>query len=147
MHETLWMLKPHLSLHFKNYERSPKSVTSKVREPFSLLCVYMQAIQILRICFRIFDFFQVNGQWKGHSAGGCGNFRDTYKNNPIYQFQLDKNGPLLIELRGPRFVENNCASIQWRHWMPKIKLCQYPLGEGGKLMENPEDKVWELTQI
>lgn len=30
--------------------------------------------------------------------------------------------------------------------MPKIKLCQYPLGEGGKLMENPEDKVWELTQ-
>ncbi|XP_065483361.1 calpain-7 isoform X3 [Caloenas nicobarica] len=45
---------------------------------------------------------QVNGQWKGLSAGGCGNFRDTYKNNPIYQFQLDKNGPLLIELRGPR---------------------------------------------
>ncbi|NXC17412.1 CAN7 protein, partial [Corythaeola cristata] len=45
---------------------------------------------------------RVNGQWKGHSAGGCGNFRDTYKNNPVYQFQLDKNGPLLIELRGPR---------------------------------------------
>ncbi|XP_064907736.1 calpain-7 isoform X4 [Columba livia] len=45
---------------------------------------------------------RVNGQWKGLSAGGCGNFRDTYKNNPIYQFQLDKNGPLLIELRGPR---------------------------------------------
>ncbi|XP_017673423.1 PREDICTED: calpain-7 isoform X2 [Lepidothrix coronata] len=45
---------------------------------------------------------RVNGQWKGHSAGGCGNFRDTYKNNPIYQIQLDKNGPLLIELRGPR---------------------------------------------
>ncbi|XP_062473196.1 calpain-7 isoform X3 [Pezoporus occidentalis] len=45
---------------------------------------------------------RVNGQWKTHSAGGCGNFRDTYKNNPIYQFQLDKNGPLLIELRGPR---------------------------------------------
>ncbi|XP_065255107.1 calpain-7 isoform X4 [Emys orbicularis] len=45
---------------------------------------------------------QVNGQWKGHSAGGCGNFRDSYKNNPIYQFQLEKTGPLLIELRGPR---------------------------------------------
>ncbi|XP_013806197.1 calpain-7 isoform X1 [Apteryx mantelli] len=45
---------------------------------------------------------RVNGQWKGHSAGGCGNFRDSYKNNPIYQFQLDKSGPLLIELRGPR---------------------------------------------
>ncbi|XP_068013074.1 calpain-7 isoform X1 [Melanerpes formicivorus] len=45
---------------------------------------------------------RVNGQWKGHSAGGCGNFRDTYKNNPMYQFQVDKAGPLLIELRGPR---------------------------------------------
>uniref|UniRef100_A0ABM5GPJ8 Calpain-7 isoform X3 n=1 Tax=Pogona vitticeps TaxID=103695 RepID=A0ABM5GPJ8_9SAUR len=45
---------------------------------------------------------RVNGQWKGHSAGGCGNFRETSKNNPIYQFQLDKTGPLLIELRGPR---------------------------------------------
>ncbi|XP_067417902.1 calpain-7 isoform X5 [Emydura macquarii macquarii] len=45
---------------------------------------------------------RVNGQWKGHSAGGCGNFRESYKNNPIYQFQLEKTGPLLIELRGPR---------------------------------------------
>ncbi|XP_054847839.1 calpain-7 isoform X1 [Eublepharis macularius] len=45
---------------------------------------------------------RVNGQWKGQSAGGCGNFRDSFKNNPIYQFQLDKTGPLLIELRGPR---------------------------------------------
>ncbi|XP_053215134.1 calpain-7 isoform X7 [Podarcis raffonei] len=45
---------------------------------------------------------RVNGQWKGQSAGGCGNFRETAKNNPIYQFQLDKTGPLLIELRGPR---------------------------------------------
>ena len=51
-------------------------------------------------------FSQVNGQWKGHSAGGCGNFRETSKNNPIYQFQLDKTGPLLIELRGPRLVQN-----------------------------------------
>ncbi|KAL7976770.1 hypothetical protein Chor_008719 [Crotalus horridus] len=45
---------------------------------------------------------RVNGQWKGRSAGGCGNFRDTCKNNPIYQFQVDKTGPLLLELRGPR---------------------------------------------
>ncbi|XP_029445211.1 calpain-7 [Rhinatrema bivittatum] len=45
---------------------------------------------------------RINGQWKGQSAGGCGNFRESYKKNPIYQFQLDKAGPLLIELRGPR---------------------------------------------
>ncbi|XP_041101012.1 calpain-7-like isoform X2 [Polyodon spathula] len=43
-----------------------------------------------------------NGQWKGHSAGGCGNYKETYKHNPIYQFQLEKSGPLLIELRGSR---------------------------------------------
>ncbi|CAN2389705.1 Belongs to the peptidase C2 family [Pristimantis euphronides] len=45
---------------------------------------------------------RINGQWKGQSAGGCGNFRDTHKNNPIYQFNMEKAGPLLIELRGPR---------------------------------------------
>ncbi|XP_031759165.1 calpain-7 isoform X4 [Xenopus tropicalis] len=45
---------------------------------------------------------RINGQWKGQSAGGCGNFRDTHKNNPMYQFQIEKSGPLLIELRGPR---------------------------------------------
>ncbi|XP_069504845.1 calpain-7 isoform X2 [Ambystoma mexicanum] len=45
---------------------------------------------------------RVNGQWKGPSAGGCGNFRDSYKNNPIFQFQLEKASPLLMELRGPR---------------------------------------------
>lgn len=56
-------------------------------------------------CRGLCALVQVNGQWKGHSAGGCGNFRDTYKNNPIYQIQLDKTGPLLIELRGPRWVE------------------------------------------
>uniref|UniRef100_A0A8C2DA79 Calpain 7 n=1 Tax=Cyprinus carpio TaxID=7962 RepID=A0A8C2DA79_CYPCA len=45
---------------------------------------------------------RINGQWKGASAGGCGNYRDTFKNNPIYQFNMDKAGPLLIELRGSR---------------------------------------------
>ncbi|TRZ03121.1 hypothetical protein DNTS_029902, partial [Danionella cerebrum] len=45
---------------------------------------------------------RINGQWKGASAGGCGNYKDTYKNNPIYQFNLEKAGPLLIELRGSR---------------------------------------------
>ncbi|ROJ29318.1 Calpain-7 [Anabarilius grahami] len=45
---------------------------------------------------------RINGQWKGASAGGCGNYRDSFKNNPIYQFNLEKTGPLLIELRGSR---------------------------------------------
>ncbi|XP_062969562.1 calpain-7 isoform X3 [Cynocephalus volans] len=45
---------------------------------------------------------RINGKWSGQSAGGCGNFQETHKNNPIYQFHLEKVGPLLIELRGPR---------------------------------------------
>ncbi|XP_043919936.1 calpain-7 [Protopterus annectens] len=45
---------------------------------------------------------RVNGQWNGQSAGGCGNYKESYKNNPIYQFHLEKSGPMLIELRGPR---------------------------------------------
>uniref|UniRef100_A0A8C5BKC7 Calpain catalytic domain-containing protein n=1 Tax=Gadus morhua TaxID=8049 RepID=A0A8C5BKC7_GADMO len=46
--------------------------------------------------------FQVTGQWKGASAGGCGNYKDSYKHNPIYQFNLERAGPLLVELRGQR---------------------------------------------
>lgn len=45
---------------------------------------------------------RINGQWKGASAGGCGNYKDSFKNNPIYQFNMEKTGPLLIELRGSR---------------------------------------------
>ncbi|XP_078480904.1 calpain-7 isoform X4 [Lampetra planeri] len=45
---------------------------------------------------------QINGQWKGLSAGGCGNYKDSYKHNPIYQVNLERSGPLLIELRGSR---------------------------------------------
>ncbi|XP_055985826.1 calpain-7 isoform X2 [Sorex fumeus] len=45
---------------------------------------------------------QINGKWSGHTAGGCGNYQETHKNNPIYQFHVEKTGPLLIELRGPR---------------------------------------------
>lgn len=49
-------------------------------------------------CLRL----QVNGQWKGPSAGGCGNYKDSYKHNPIYQLNLERPGPLLIQLRGSR---------------------------------------------
>ncbi|XP_059519978.1 calpain-7 isoform X3 [Myotis daubentonii] len=45
---------------------------------------------------------QIHGKWSGQSAGGCANFQETHKNNPIYQFHIEKTGPLLIELRGPR---------------------------------------------
>ncbi|KAF3839107.1 hypothetical protein F7725_017824 [Dissostichus mawsoni] len=45
---------------------------------------------------------RVNGQWKGLTSGGCGNYKDSYKHNPIYQINMERAGPLLIELRGSR---------------------------------------------
>ena len=50
-------------------------------------------------------FGQVNGQWKGRTAGGCGNYRDSHGNNPIYQLRLDNSHAdnyILIELLGPK---------------------------------------------
>uniref|UniRef100_A0A4W6DPY2 Calpain 7 n=1 Tax=Lates calcarifer TaxID=8187 RepID=A0A4W6DPY2_LATCA len=52
----------------------------------------------------VFSCLQINGQWKGLSAGGCGNYKDSYKHNPIYQINLERSGPLLIELRGSSTV-------------------------------------------
>uniref|UniRef100_A0A2M4BF65 Putative cytosolic ca2+-dependent cysteine protease calpain n=1 Tax=Anopheles marajoara TaxID=58244 RepID=A0A2M4BF65_9DIPT len=46
----------------------------------------------------------LNGEWKGKTAGGCLNHPQTYRNNPLYRLHV---GPaatsnLVIELRGPR---------------------------------------------
>ncbi|XP_043462564.1 calpain-7-like [Leptopilina heterotoma] len=46
-----------------------------------------------------------NGEWKGITAGGCGNHPATYQNNPRYQLQLESshnNNYLLIILKGPK---------------------------------------------
>lgn len=48
---------------------------------------------------------RITGQWKGPTAGGCGNYPETHKNNPVYQFSLDNNSAdnyILIELLGPK---------------------------------------------
>uniref|UniRef100_A0A3Q3KUL0 Calpain 7 n=1 Tax=Mastacembelus armatus TaxID=205130 RepID=A0A3Q3KUL0_9TELE len=34
---------------------------------------------------------RINGQWKGLNAGGCGNYKDSYKHNPIYQVSLERS--------------------------------------------------------
>ncbi|XP_078656259.1 calpain-7-like [Branchiostoma floridae x Branchiostoma belcheri] len=47
----------------------------------------------------------VSGQWKGPSAGGCGNNPATYPNNPVFQFTLQNsanNNHVLLELKGPK---------------------------------------------
>ncbi|XP_058794172.1 calpain-7-like [Phymastichus coffea] len=46
-----------------------------------------------------------DGQWKGVSAGGCGNHPATYVHNPRYQLVLESsnnNNWLLIILKGPK---------------------------------------------
>ncbi|XP_033225588.1 calpain-7-like [Belonocnema kinseyi] len=46
-----------------------------------------------------------DGQWKGITAGGCGNHPATYQNNPRYQLILESshnNNCLLIILKGPK---------------------------------------------
>lgn len=45
------------------------------------------------------------GQWKGTSAGGCGNHPLTYPNNPCFQMKLESNhnnNTVLIDLKGPK---------------------------------------------
>ncbi|XP_077978254.1 calpain-7-like [Glandiceps talaboti] len=48
---------------------------------------------------------ELTGHWKGRTAGGCGNYPDTYRNNPIYQVSLQNNGNgnyLMVDLKGPK---------------------------------------------
>lgn len=80
---------------------SPFTLTKRVRKLGSNF--YFSRLVQRALCLWFFwAFLQINGQWKGISAGGCGNYKDSYKHNPIYQFNLEKSGPLLIELRGSR---------------------------------------------
>ncbi|KAG1687433.1 Calpain-7 [Nymphon striatum] len=46
-----------------------------------------------------------NGQWTSATAGGCANYRETCKNNPIYQIVLQSssdNSEIMIDIKGPK---------------------------------------------
>ncbi|XP_018325822.1 calpain-7 [Agrilus planipennis] len=48
---------------------------------------------------------EVTGEWKGVTAGGCGNHQSTYKNNPMYRVEIEgvrSDNEILIELKGPK---------------------------------------------
>lgn len=87
---------------------NPFTQTKRVCHPhtfihytFVFVCVFVHFnLKYSCLCFCFCP--QINGQWKGVSAGGCGNYKDSYKHNPIYQINLERSGPLLIELRGSR---------------------------------------------
>merc|ERR1719450_512708 len=44
----------------------------------------------------------ITGSWSSSTAGGCGNYRDTWPINPRYRLELDTPGPLHIQLKGPK---------------------------------------------
>ncbi|VDM51890.1 unnamed protein product [Angiostrongylus costaricensis] len=49
----------------------------------------------------------VTGEWKGRTAGGCGNgpSRESWNNNPLYEINLGESSDqnlLLIDLKGPK---------------------------------------------
>ncbi|XP_071502226.1 calpain-7-like [Diadema antillarum] len=47
----------------------------------------------------------MTGEWKGRTAGGCANNRETFSNNPIYQVTLQdtsRGNCLLVDLKGPK---------------------------------------------
>ena len=44
---------------------------------------------------------KITDAWKGKNAGGCANY-STYSVNPRYQFTVDKDAHILVELKGPR---------------------------------------------
>ena len=47
---------------------------------------------------------EITSEWKGANAGGCGNYRDTYPKNPRYQFTINEQSHMLVEMKGPQAV-------------------------------------------
>ena len=45
---------------------------------------------------------EVTGKWTAATAGGCGNYRDTWPTNPRYRLELDSPGQVHIQLKGPK---------------------------------------------
>lgn len=48
---------------------------------------------------------EVCGEWRGVTAGGCGNHQATYRNNPRIKIEIESNSNencLFVELKGPK---------------------------------------------
>ncbi|KAK7494940.1 hypothetical protein BaRGS_00013819 [Batillaria attramentaria] len=99
-----------------------KLVESPPTEPYTLVISQYEKNNTIHYTLRVYatcDFSltrftdpyrsqydkKINGEWKGASAGGCANNRETYTNNPLYQVKIDNaatDNHLMIELRGPK---------------------------------------------
>ncbi|PIK62226.1 putative calpain-7-like [Apostichopus japonicus] len=57
----------------------------------------------------------ITGEWKGRTAGGCANNRETFPNNPIYQVNLQeksKSNYLMVDLKGPSHRRRGFSILQ-----------------------------------
>lgn len=47
---------------------------------------------------------EISGEWKGATAGGCGNHQATYRNNPKCKLEISgaTESKILVELKGPK---------------------------------------------
>ncbi|KAL8615723.1 hypothetical protein ACOMHN_007476 [Nucella lapillus] len=99
-----------------------KMVEGKPTEPYTLVISQYEKNSTIHYTLRVYatcDFSltrfidpyksqyekKITGEWKGASAGGCANNRDSYTSNPLYQVKIDNSSNdnhLMIELRGPK---------------------------------------------
>ncbi|KAI4456313.1 calpain-7 [Holotrichia oblita] len=64
-------------------------------------------VLLTRHIMDIADFREnrISGEWKGVTAGGCGNNPQTYKNNPKIRLEIESprnDNSLFVELKGPK---------------------------------------------
>ena len=100
---------PHYLCKIEVGPRTPKKMTLVVSQYEKTTTIYFTIKVFSTIPFelkKIVDPYrhrqEVTGKWAGKTAGGCGNYKDTYPNNPRYQFAVDRDCHLLVELKGPK---------------------------------------------
>lgn len=67
-------------------------------------CIYNNHLPLqIKPLFRLW-ICQISGEWKGATAGGCGNHQATYRNNPKCKLEISgaTESKILVELKGPK---------------------------------------------
>uniref|UniRef100_A0A158P9L3 Calpain catalytic domain-containing protein n=1 Tax=Angiostrongylus cantonensis TaxID=6313 RepID=A0A158P9L3_ANGCA len=97
-------------------------ITEKGTQKYTLVVAQYEKMNTIYYTLRVFSSSQftlrpiktqynfkktVTGEWKGCTAGGCGNgpSRETWNNNPLYEINLGESSDqnlLLIDLKGPK---------------------------------------------
>ncbi|XP_039453732.1 calpain-7-like [Culex pipiens pallens] len=74
---------------------------------YSLRAFCRNKFELKQIDNRFQTVENLNGEWKGRTAGGCPNHPLTYKNNPLYRLHIGPKdtSQLVVELRGPKLYQ------------------------------------------